>query len=52
MKGEEYEIFTDPSFHDFNHFTLSTSTITSPAVLIGGFGPVVDDGYGVGKFFV
>ncbi|KAJ8302034.1 hypothetical protein KUTeg_021021 [Tegillarca granosa] len=48
QKGESYDIFTDPCYKYFNHFILSTSTITSPAVLIGGFGPVVDDGYGVG----
>lgn len=31
-----------------NHIILSTSTLSSDAVLIGGFAPVTPDGYGVG----
>lgn len=31
-----------------NHNILSTSTLSSPVVLAGGFGPVVNDGYGIG----
>ena len=30
------------------HNTLSTSTLSSPALDGGGFGPVTADGYGVG----
>ena len=31
-----------------NHIILSTSTLSSDAVLIGGFAPVTPDGSGVG----
>ena len=31
-----------------NHFRMSTSTLNSPHVESGGFGPVVDDGYALG----
>lgn len=31
-----------------NHNILSTSTLSSPAVNMGGFGPVVPDGFGIG----
>lgn len=41
-------IFTDAAYARINHNILSTSTLVSPAVANGGFGPVVDDGYGVG----
>ena len=46
--GDMPEIFTDPAYSAINHNILSTSTLSSPAVLIGGFAPVVPDGYGVG----
>ncbi|XP_043490817.1 carnitine O-palmitoyltransferase 2, mitochondrial [Polistes fuscatus] len=41
-------IFEDPSYNNLNHNILSTSTLSSPAILCGGFGPVVNDGYGIG----
>ncbi|XP_047346502.1 carnitine O-palmitoyltransferase 2, mitochondrial [Vespa velutina] len=41
-------IFEDPSYDTLNHNVLSTSTLASPALLSGGFGPVVNDGYGIG----
>ena len=41
-------IFTDPMYSHMNHIILSTSTLSSDAVLIGGFAPVTPDGYGVG----
>ncbi|KZC11017.1 Carnitine O-palmitoyltransferase 2, mitochondrial [Dufourea novaeangliae] len=41
-------IFKDPAYDYINHNILSTSTLSSPAVLAGGFGPVVNDGYGIG----
>lgn len=31
-----------------NHFRMSTSTLNSPNVKFGGFGPVVEDGYALG----
>lgn len=42
------EIFDDPSYHNLNYHVLSTSTLSSPSVWAGGFGPVVTDGYGIG----
>ena len=47
--GELPEIFCDPAYALINHNILSTSTLSSPAVLLGGFAPVVQDGYGIGK---
>ena len=41
-------LFTDPLHKYVNHFTMSTSTLSSEAVLVGGFAPVVHDGYGIG----
>jgi len=39
--------FSDPSFGVSKHFKLSTSNLSPAPAFIGGFGPVVDDGYGV-----
>ncbi|KAH0947481.1 hypothetical protein HN011_000231 [Eciton burchellii] len=41
-------IFNDPAYHAINYNILSTSTLSSPVVFSGGFGPVVFDGYGIG----
>lgn len=41
-------IFEDPAYAAMNYNILSTSTLSSPALLAGGFGPVVRDGYGIG----
>lgn len=41
-------IFTDAMYSHMNHIILSTSTLSSDAVLIGGFAPVTPDGYGIG----
>lgn len=41
-------IFEDPAYAAMNYNVLSTSTLSSPALLAGGFGPVVRDGYGIG----
>ena len=41
-------IFTDPSYKKINHVIISTSTLSSPNIAIGGFGPVVSDGFGFG----
>nr|XP_022297829.1 carnitine O-palmitoyltransferase 2, mitochondrial-like [Crassostrea virginica] len=46
--GKLPEIFTDPSYQKINHVIVSTSTVSSPAILIGGFAPVTADGFGVG----
>uniref|UniRef100_A0A1A7XBF5 Carnitine O-palmitoyltransferase 2, mitochondrial n=1 Tax=Iconisemion striatum TaxID=60296 RepID=A0A1A7XBF5_9TELE len=48
-KGQAlHDLFTDPAYAAINHNILSTSTLTSPAVSLGGFAPVVPDGFGVG----
>ncbi|CAN9500777.1 unnamed protein product [Ophioblennius macclurei] len=48
-KGQAlHSLFTDPAYAAINHNILSTSTLTSPAVSLGGFAPVVPDGFGVG----
>lgn len=41
-------LYQDPAYAAINHNILSTSTLTSPAVTLGGFAPVVPDGFGVG----
>jgi carnitine O-palmitoyltransferase 2 len=45
---EHFDVFNDPSYAKLNHNIISTSTLSSPALLAGGFGPVVKDGYGIG----
>uniref|UniRef100_A0A9J8AJQ2 Carnitine palmitoyltransferase 2 n=1 Tax=Cyprinus carpio carpio TaxID=630221 RepID=A0A9J8AJQ2_CYPCA len=43
-----HSLYQDPAYTAINHNILSTSTLTSPAVSLGGFAPVVPDGFGVG----
>ncbi|XP_019727372.1 carnitine O-palmitoyltransferase 2, mitochondrial [Hippocampus comes] len=43
-----HELYADPAYAAINHNILSTSTLSSPAVRLGGFAPVVPDGLGVG----
>lgn len=45
---DEFDVFLDPSYAKINHNIISTSTLTSSGLLGGGFGPVVNDGYGIG----
>jgi len=40
--------FTHKSYERMGHFVLSTSSLSSDTIVFGGFGPVVDDGFGVG----
>ncbi|XP_050413982.1 carnitine O-palmitoyltransferase 2, mitochondrial [Patella vulgata] len=47
-QGKNLDIFADPSYNYINHIILSTSTLSDPSVLIGGFAPVVPDGLGIG----
>ena len=47
-KGDVLDFFKDPNYVRINRIILSTSTVTSPALQIGGFGPVIPEGYGVG----
>ena len=41
-------IFQDSAYDALNHNILSTSTLSSPEIMVGGFGAVVSDGYGIG----
>lgn len=48
-KGQAlHSLYQDPAYAAINHNILSTSTLTSPAVNLGGFAPVVPNGFGVG----
>lgn len=42
------DFYQDQAYARLNHNIISTSTLVSPAVQLGGFGPVVADGFGVG----
>ncbi|KAJ8670744.1 hypothetical protein QAD02_002003 [Eretmocerus hayati] len=42
------DIFNDEAYKITQHFALSTSQITTKNDAIGGYGPVVPDGYGCG----
>ncbi|CAG9578903.1 unnamed protein product [Danaus chrysippus] len=42
------EIFDSYEYKYLNKSILSTSTLSSPSVLAGGFGPVVKEGFGIG----
>nr|XP_028589279.1 carnitine O-palmitoyltransferase 2, mitochondrial isoform X1 [Podarcis muralis] len=42
------DFYQDQAYAQINHNILSTSTLSSPAVNMGGFAPVVPDGFGVG----
>lgn len=48
QSGKSVEFFDDPAYKNINHIILSTSTVFSPNIQMGGFAPVVPDGYGVG----
>ena len=41
-------IFQDPAWHTMSNIILSTSTLPSPALKGGGFGPVGEDCYAIG----
>lgn len=41
-------MFQDACYEAMNYNKLSTSTLAAPTVYAGGFGPVVQDGYGIG----
>ncbi|KAL7288765.1 hypothetical protein TKK_0016745 [Trichogramma kaykai] len=46
--GMKVDLFHDSAYETINHNILSTSTLSSPVVIAGGFGPVVEDGFGIG----
>ncbi|MDL2267105.1 choline/carnitine O-acyltransferase [Desulfovibrio sp. OttesenSCG-928-G15] len=41
-------VFTDPGWRTLKHDALSTSGIGAPCIRFFGFGPVVEDGFGIG----
>ena len=47
-RSEQLEFFNDAAYKNINHVILSTSTVFSPHIQMGGFAPVVPDGFGVG----
>ena len=47
--GKLPDLYKDPAYSYINKYILSTSTLSAPGVNLGGFGPVVEDGYGIGK---
>jgi carnitine O-acetyltransferase len=42
------DLFKDPAFKKSSHWTMSTSHCGSSALTLFGFGPVVNDGFGIG----
>lgn len=48
QQGLSLPMFTHPAYAQLNHIILSTSTLTDPAVIMGGFAAVTEDGYGIG----
>lgn len=49
VSGEpEPALYQDPAYATINHNVISSSTLSSSALLFGCFGPVVRDGYGIG----
>lgn len=44
---QQHELFSDPAYALINHNIISTSTLSSNALAAGGFGPVVNDGFGI-----
>ncbi|KAK7496706.1 hypothetical protein BaRGS_00012113 [Batillaria attramentaria] len=47
-KGQSPAFYSDEGYRTMIYDILSTSTLPDPSVMIGGFCPVVPDGYGVG----
>lgn len=47
-ENQLHPIYTDKSYQSINHNILSTSTVASKHIAAGGFGPVVNDGFGIG----
>ncbi|KAL0831436.1 hypothetical protein ABMA28_002239 [Loxostege sticticalis] len=42
------EVFNSYEYNFLNKSILSTSTLSAPSVMAGGFGPVVKEGFGIG----
>ena len=47
-KEKLHRLYLDKAYQSINHTILSTSTVASKHISAGGFGPVVNDGYGIG----
>ena len=47
-QGLQPEFYSDETYQVLNKIILSTSTLSSPALFTGGFGPVNQDCYGIG----
>ncbi|XP_037051225.1 carnitine O-palmitoyltransferase 2, mitochondrial [Bradysia coprophila] len=45
---EEPALYSDDAYKIINHNIMSTSTLSSTGLMLGGFGPVTQDGYGIG----
>lgn len=41
-------IFNSEVYKHMSNFVLSTSTLTTETIVFGGFGPVAEDGFGIG----
>lgn len=50
--GKVPEFYSDPLYHESQHYTLSTSTLYGECFAGGGFAPVVPDGFGLGYGYV
>ncbi|KAK6618059.1 hypothetical protein RUM44_002501 [Polyplax serrata] len=42
------DLYKDEAYQKINYNIISTSTLAAEAILVGGFGPVVPDGLGIG----
>ena len=47
-KQGEPEFYKSEAYKWLNYNILSTSTLTNETILMGGFAPVVPDGFGIG----
>lgn len=46
-RGSLPTLYEDPAYSKINHIIISTSTLPSPYIWAGGFGPTTEDGFGV-----
>ncbi|VDN27750.1 unnamed protein product [Gongylonema pulchrum] len=47
IKEAATELFNSDVYQYMNRFVISTSTLATETVVLGGFGPVVSDGFGI-----
>jgi len=48
-QGLSIDLFADKPYQTKNKIILSTSTLSSPTLFAGGFGPVNEDCFGIGQ---